>query len=85
MDNVYIKSAKRKRVKDWDMVNISFKISDLTPNENGWVNLTCGARKQPDKDGNTHYLREHNFKPAQQSTRPENIKTGDLPVEDLPF
>ena len=47
-----------------------------------YVNLTVGARKEPDQFGKTHYVKINTFKPEEKKAKSEKVAE---PKDDLPF
>jgi hypothetical protein len=56
-----------KRVKDWDLINVSLKYDKLKPNELGWVNIVVQGKKVPDEWGRTHIVYLNTWKPIKQT------------------
>jgi hypothetical protein len=76
-------------------IGISGKASDIIAeiqkhtNSKGYVRLELKERKEPDKNGNTHYLIVDTYEPQAQQQRPQERQTQSTysnPEDiDLPF
>lgn len=63
--------GRGKEFGNFGNIKIGLKITDLKPNEKGYINLVIGKKKEPDQYGNTHNVWIDDWKPQ--------------PKEDLPF
>lgn len=80
-DTIYINGAYCKK-KNYG-IGISGKASDLIAeiqkhtNSKGYIRLELKERKEPDKNGNTHYLIVDTYEPQQQqSQQPQQRQQG---------
>jgi hypothetical protein len=82
-EKIYVGSGKK--VKDYDLVNISVCLDDrIKPyiyeyKGKKYINLTVAAKKEVDQYGKSHYVAINTFKPDEKKveTKEEN--------DDLPF
>ena len=85
-DKQFCGSGKIIKTQYGDLYKLSFTTKDLgvlSANlENGWVNATMKAKKEPQAGKPSHYLEIDNWKPSQ------DVQTGHKPEpedDDLPF
>ena len=69
------------------IVNVTLNLAELKEhiydyNGKKYVNLTVGARKEPDQFGKTHYVKINTFKPDENK---KSEKVVAQPKDDLPF
>lgn len=80
--------GKGREFGQYGNVKISFKLSDVTENEKGYVNLVVGNMREPDKYGNTKTVWIDDFVPQKREQAPDlmNERSGFVNNEsDLPF
>jgi len=64
-DRQYV--GKGKQIGNFGHVKFGIKVSDLKPNDKGYVNLVVGEMKSADKWGNTHTVWVDDYVPGQRS------------------
>ena len=87
-NGIFIKSVQAKY---GSLLNVSISktaLKELQENlKKGYVNITVAERREPDKNGNTHYAFYNDYtKEAKQELPSGRSYTATEPVEDdLPF
>jgi len=89
-EKIYV--GKGKPIGKFGNLKIGIRVSDLVPNEKGYVNLITQEMKKPDEYGNTHTVYVDDWVPnGQQKQQREPLTTrnnqpaGQVDESDLPF
>ena len=90
-EKIYVGSGKK--VKDYDLVNISICLDDkIKPyiyeyKEKKYINLTVAAKKEVDQYGKTHSVTINTFKPDEKKveSKPNQETNNTDDSDDLPF
>ena len=86
-EKIYVGSGKK--VKDYDLVNISICLDDkIKPyiyeyKGKKYINLSVGAKKEVDQYGKSHYVAINTYKPDEKKQEVDN--SNDDEDTDLPF
>ena len=87
-ENIFCGSGREVSFDNWSsIVNVTLNLAELKEhiydyNGKKYVNLTVGARKEPDQFGKTHYVKINTFKPEEKKAKSEKVAE---PKDDLPF
>ena len=78
-EKIYV--GKGKPIGKFGNLKIGIRVSDLVPNEKGYVNLIIQEMKKPDEYGNTHTVYVDDWVPkSQQKQQPaRQVDESDLP------
>lgn len=74
-----------KAFGDYGCIKFGLKVSDLIPNDKGYVNLVIGPKREPDQWGKTHSVWVDDWKPTQPANGVHGFGEAPIPQPTTPL